>query len=79
MRINSGVADAATWERVAYKGDSEIGVINLTAWLSDKAGNQFCIVVTWNNSAALDRQKMLQIYASMIDVVRRRYSLYAKT
>ena len=78
MHINPGVADPSRWQRVAYKGGSEIGVINLTTWLSDSSGNSYCIATTWNDAKPLDRQRMFQIYASLIDVVRRRHTSYAK-
>ena len=78
MQINPGVADPGAWLRVAYKGGSEIGVINLTTWLADSAGNAYCIAATWNNTQPLDQQKFFQIYTSLIDVVRRRHSSYAK-
>ena len=78
MQINPGVADAEAWRRVAYKGGSEIGVVNLTTLLTDSAGNTYCISATWNNTQPLDQQKFFGIYASIIDVVRRLHSSYAK-
>ncbi len=67
MSITPGIANPKDWERVAYKGGSEPGVINLTTWLKAKNGKQYCIVATWNNSdAPVDEGKFAALYGGVI-------------
>jgi beta-lactamase class A len=67
MSINPGIANPKDWERVAYKGGSEPGVINLTTWLKAKNGKQYCVVATWNNSdAPVDEVQFAALYGGVI-------------
>ncbi|MDZ7958619.1 MAG: serine hydrolase [Aulosira sp. DedQUE10] len=66
MSINPGVAKAEDWERVAFKGGSESGVLNLTTWLKAKNGKQYCVTATWNNDAPLEESRFLNLYSSAI-------------
>ncbi|MBD2206125.1 serine hydrolase [Calothrix sp. FACHB-1219] len=66
MSINPGVANAEDWERVAFKGGSESGVLNLTTWLKAKNGKQYCVVGTWNHDAPLEQNRFMTIYSSAI-------------
>ncbi|BAY61085.1 putative beta lactamase-related protein [Calothrix brevissima NIES-22] len=66
MSINPGVANAGDWERVAFKGGSESGVLNLTTWLKAKNGKQYCVVGTWNHDAPLEESRFMTIYSSAI-------------
>ncbi len=67
MSINPGIANLKDWERVAFKGGSEPGVINLTTWLKAKNGKQYCVVATWNNSdAPVDEGKFAALYGGVI-------------
>lgn len=67
MSINPGVANPNDWQRVAYKGGSEPGVLNLTTWLKGKNGKQYCVVATWNNSdAPVDEGKFFALYGGVI-------------
>ncbi|NJR15690.1 MAG: serine hydrolase [Calothrix sp. CSU_2_0] len=43
MSINPGVANPSYWQKVAFKGGSEPGVINLTTWLQAKNGKKYCV------------------------------------
>ncbi|MDJ0615736.1 MAG: serine hydrolase [Calothrix sp. MO_192.B10] len=70
MSINPGVADAKDWQRVAFKGGSEPGVLNLTTWLQGKNGNKYCVVGTWNNSKApVDEIKFSALYGGVISLL----------
>jgi beta-lactamase class A len=51
MRVNPGVADATAFERVAYKGGSEPGVLNLTTQVRTHAGATYCFSATLNDPA----------------------------
>lgn len=49
MTINPGIASAADWKRVAYKGGSDGGVMSMTAFLTAKNGTNFCASATEND------------------------------
>ncbi|WP_228060118.1 serine hydrolase [Plectonema radiosum] len=67
MSINPGVANPNDWQRVAYKGGSEPGVLNLTTWLKGKNGKEYCVAATWNNSdAPVDELKFSALYGGVI-------------
>ncbi len=51
MTINPGIADAARFARVAFKGGSDVGVINFTTQATTVAGATFCFSATLNNSS----------------------------
>jgi hypothetical protein len=51
MSINPGVADPADFAHVAYKGGSDIGVINLTTMVTTRRGTKLCFSATGNDSA----------------------------
>jgi Beta-lactamase enzyme family len=65
MIINPGISGSKSWERVAFKGGSEPGVLNVTLLLKSKEGKTYRVSATWNNaSAALDE-------AVFIDLINR--------
>ncbi|MBD2435848.1 serine hydrolase [Nostoc sp. FACHB-110] len=67
MSINPGVANPQDWRKVAFKGGSEPGVLNLTTWLEAKNGKNYCVVATWNNSkASLEESKFTSLYSGVI-------------
>ncbi|MCC5663928.1 class A beta-lactamase-related serine hydrolase [Nostoc sp. CHAB 5784] len=67
MSINPGVAQAKDWQRVAFKGGSEPGVLNMTTWLQGKNGKNYCVVATWNNSdASLEESKFTALYSGVL-------------
>ncbi len=70
MGIEPGAANRRDWARVAFKGGSEPGVLNLTTFL--QAGNQkiYCVAVTWNNDANLDERRLGSLYAGLIDALK---------
>lgn len=67
MSINSGVADASDWQRVAYKGGSESGVLNLTTWLLAKNGQSYCVTATWNHDEPLEEERFITLYRAVIE------------
>ncbi len=71
MGINPGLADAADWRSVAYKGGSEPGVLNLTTWLVAKDGTSHCVSATWNDDKALDELKFYGLYKSLLSTLAR--------
>ncbi|MGH2397159.1 MAG: serine hydrolase [bacterium] len=70
MGINPGAANRRDWARVAFKGGSEPGVLNLTTFL--QAGNRktYCVAVTWNNDANLEERRLDSLYAGLIDALK---------
>lgn len=66
MSINPGVADAKDWERVAFKGGSEPGVLNLTTWLKASNGKSYCVAATWNNNQPLNEAQFMTLYSGLI-------------
>lgn len=64
--INPGVADANDWAKVAFKGGSETGVLNLTTWLENEAGDGFCVAYTVNDPEAIDENAAITAYGSLI-------------
>ncbi len=64
--INPGLASPKDWQSVAYKGGSEIGVLNLTTFLTARNGTERCVSVTWNSNEALDNKKLLTAYSKLL-------------
>lgn len=52
--INPGPVRPGSWQRVAYKGGSETGVLNLTAALIGEDGRTHCLSVTLNGDKPID-------------------------
>lgn len=68
LAINKGMSDPKAWTHVAYKGGSDIGVLNFTTLMRNKAGTRYCVSATWNNpKAALDSQVLTQRYRAILD------------
>jgi len=65
MSVNPGVATASEWDRVAYKGGSEPGVLNTTTWLVS-GQKSFCVSATWNDDGALDEGSFFANYGALL-------------
>jgi hypothetical protein len=74
MSVNpgGGVFDTSDWSRVAFKGGSEVGVLNLTTWLQAKNGKTYSVCVTWNHDQALDETRLLTLYSAAIAGLKER-------
>lgn len=70
LGINPGLADPATWARVAYKGGSQPGVISMVSGLVDDQGRQLCVALVWNEPA-LDQERFSQLYTRLLAVLER--------
>lgn len=66
MQINSGVVDEKEWQRVAFKGGEEPGVLNLTTWLRADDGTDYCVAATWNHTETLDKYHFLNLYQQLV-------------
>ncbi|WP_180335840.1 serine hydrolase [Pleomorphomonas diazotrophica] len=61
--INPGPVRPAPWQRIAFKGGSETGVLNLTAALIGKDGRKHCLSVTLNRNAEIDETVAAGLFA----------------
>jgi hypothetical protein len=69
MSINPGVARRKDWSRVAYKGGSEPGVLNMTTW-AEKDGHAHCVSATWNATHKLDELRFSRAYGRILAWLR---------
>lgn len=68
MTVNAGLATKERWQRVAFKGGSEPGVLNLTTYLEDEQKNRYTVVVTANTSKKpLDEKKIMESYQAILN------------
>jgi beta-lactamase class A len=66
VRINPGVANKTDWAQIAFKGGSEVGVLNLTTAVTGKDGTRYCVAASWNDVKAIDEAKATSAYASLL-------------
>lgn len=64
--VNPGVADKKDWAKIAFKGGSEPGVLNLTTWVQARNGDVYCISATWNDQNPLPEQKYMLWYGLVL-------------
>jgi hypothetical protein len=73
MTIAPGVADASDFRRVAFKGGSDFGVVNLTTEVTTKRGTSFCFSATVNDpTKAVDPNAFMIAYGNVLSVLARR-------
>lgn len=65
MSINPGVAKKADWDRVAFKGGSEPGVISMTTWL-EKGTKSYCVSAIWNDEKPVNEGRFAIAYGGAI-------------
>ncbi|MGI6083339.1 MAG: serine hydrolase, partial [Limnochordia bacterium] len=70
MSINPGIASVEDWQRIAFKGGSEPGVINLTTWLASESGKAYAVSATWNDTKPLDETRFMTLYAGLIRALK---------
>lgn len=68
MTINPGVENEY-WQRIAFKGGSEPGVLNLTSAVTNSTGKTYVISATWNHSESLDETRFISLYSALLDVL----------
>ena len=66
VSINPGVADASRWKRIAFKGGSELGVLNLSTRLVGADGRVHCVVASWNDDDALVDEQLMTPYRAIL-------------
>lgn len=65
MGINPGVAKKSDWDRVAYKGGSEPGVISMTTWVT-KGATSACVSATWNDDKPVSDTTFSMAYSGVL-------------
>jgi beta-lactamase class A len=66
MSVNPGVADTTDFARVAYKGGSDTGVLNLTTAVTTHRGTRLCLSATVNDVAPIDERAFEAHYAAAL-------------
>jgi beta-lactamase class A len=66
VQINPGAANKKEWAQIAFKGGSEIGVLNLTTAVTVKDGTRYCVAASWNDSKPIDEAKATSAYATLL-------------
>jgi len=70
MGINPGIASPQDWQKIAFKGGSESGVLNLTTSVQAKNGKRYCIVATWNHDFPLNETKFMGLYGGLLTYLK---------
>lgn len=70
MGVNPGVISSSQWSRVAYKGGSEPGVLNLTTWAADEDGTELCVCATRNADVAVELSSLSSVVTRIFDLLR---------
>ena len=68
--INPGVVVPEEGERVAYKGGSEPGVLNLTTWIRLADGREGCVCLTREDEKAVDLEDASGLVAGAAELLR---------
>ncbi len=66
MSVSPGVVNPDSWERVAFKGGSEPGVLNSTAWLTAPGGSPYCVSATSNQDIPIDENAFISLYNGLV-------------
>jgi beta-lactamase class A len=72
MGVNPGVAHRQDWSKIAYKGGSEPGVLDMTTQVTSLDGKHtHCVSVSWNDEAApVDDTKLALLYEKLLAVLK---------
>ncbi len=72
MTVEPGpaITNRADWARIAYKGGSDAGVLNLTYWLKAKDGATYCVTATQNSTdAAINEGQFFGLVSALLGVL----------
>jgi len=71
MTINPGLAKKSAWKRVAYKGGSEPGIMNLTTYLAANDSSIYTVSLTVNHpEKALDEAQIYTAYQGILQALQ---------
>ncbi|MEN0086866.1 MAG: serine hydrolase [Pseudomonadota bacterium] len=65
MAVEPGPLPKKDWERIAYKGGSEGGVLNMTAQFEGADGRSHCLAVTLNSDRPIDATKFTSAFVDL--------------
>ncbi len=68
--INPGVVDRRDWVRIAFKGGSEPGVLNLTTMVEARDRKVYGVAVTWNNAVPVQEERLVILYGGVLGALR---------
>ncbi len=71
--MNPGLARREAWRKIAFKGGSEPGVLNLTTALLGEGGVRYCVAATWNHPE-LEPGRLYALYGGVLDLLARKAS-----
>jgi beta-lactamase class A len=66
LQIAHGPIDGDRWQRVAYKGGAEPGVLSVTADLQAGDGQRYCLAAVWNDARPVDGPRFAQAIADLV-------------
>lgn len=69
-QANPGVANPGDFARVAFKGGSEPGVLNLTTLVTTEAGERLCVSTTWNDARPLNDARFVGLHSGLLELLR---------
>ncbi|MGI9499089.1 MAG: serine hydrolase [Geminicoccaceae bacterium] len=72
MQLNPGMLRQSGWQRIAYKGGSETGVLNYTTLARDARDRDYCVAITWNADRSIDPEPLGSLYVSVFQALARR-------
>ena len=70
MGINPGLARLSDWTRVAYKGGSEPGVLNLTTFVEARNRRTYCVATTWIDTARLNGLRFSSFHTGVLELLK---------
>lgn len=70
MTINPGVISASHFDRVAFKGGSEPGVLNLTTWVRTEDDREACVCASVNGEQEIETTELGGIVGAAFELVR---------
>jgi hypothetical protein len=72
MTINPGIPSPG-WKRIAYKGGSDAGVLNLTSYVTAPDGTSYCVSATWNDrTRSPDENACIAAFGAVLAQLARR-------
>jgi hypothetical protein len=67
MSINPGIPNSSDFRHVAYKGGSDVGIINMTTMVTTKRGTTVCFSATLNDEKhAVDEMAFETVYSNVL-------------
>ena len=68
--LNPGPVTSGDWQRIAYKGGSQQGVLNFTVLATDAAGTDHCIAATFGGDGPLPEDRAVTAFRNVVAAVK---------